>query len=49
MSVKKVYISRIIVPDAIEKLRENFEIEVWEDPAPAPKKLLWRKHESSME
>ena len=43
MSVKKVYISRIIVPDAIEKLRENFEIEVWEDPAPAPKEIIMEK------
>ena len=43
MSAKKVYISRIIVPDAIEKLSQNFEIEVWEDPAPAPKEVIMEK------
>ena len=43
MDKKKVYVTRIIVPDAIEKLKQEFEVEVWPDPTPPPKGLVAEK------
>ena len=43
MPDKKVFVTRIIVPDAIAKLKENFEVEVWEAPTPPPKDLVIQK------
>lgn len=43
MSDKKVFVTRIIVPDAIAKLKQNFEVEVWEEPTPPPKNLVMQK------
>ena len=43
MDKKKVYVTRIIVPDAIEKLKQEFEVEVWPEPTPPPKKLVVEK------
>jgi len=40
---KKVYVTRIIVPDAIEKLKQEFEVEVWPEPTPPPKRLVMEK------
>ena len=41
MSPEKIYVTRIIVPDAIEKLQRNFEeVEVWPEPTPPPKDLM---------
>ena len=41
MSLEKIYVTRIIVPDAIDKLRRNFdEVEVWPEPTPPPKELM---------
>ena len=39
----KIYVTRIIVPDAIEKLQNEFEVEVWEEPTPPPKELMIEK------
>ena len=43
MTRKKVYVTRSIVPEAIEKLGKIFDIEVWEKPTPAPKNLIIQK------
>mgnify|MGYP001165314643 FL=1 len=43
MTRKKVYVTRSIVPEAIEKLGKIFDIEVWENPTPAPKDLIIQK------
>ncbi len=43
MAEQKVFVTRIIVPDAITKLEENFEVEVWQEPTPPPKALLLQK------
>lgn len=43
MAEQKVFVTRIIVPDAITKLEENFEVEVWQEPTPPPKALLVQK------
>ena len=44
MSPEKIYVTRIIVPDAIEKLQRNFEeVEVWPEPTPPPKDLMIQK------
>ena len=43
MPDKKVFVTRIIVPDAIAKLKQNFEVEVWEEPTPPPKNLVMQK------
>lgn len=43
MDKKKVYVTRIIVPDAIEKLKQEFEVEVWPEPTPPPKRLVVEK------
>ena len=44
MSSEKIYVTRIIVPDAIEKLKENFDVvEVWPEPTPPPKDLILQK------
>ena len=43
MPDKKVFVTRIIVPDAIAKLKQNFEVEVWEEPTPPPKDLVMQK------
>ena len=43
MTRKKVYVTRSIVPEAIEKLGKFFDIEVWEKPTPAPKNLIIQK------
>lgn len=43
MADQKVFVTRIIVPDAITKLEENFEVEVWQEPTPPPKALLLQK------
>ena len=43
MPDKKVFVTRIIVPYAIAKLKENFEVEVWEEPTPPPKDLVMQK------
>ena len=40
MTDKKVFVTRIIVPDAIARLKENFDVEVWEEPTPPPKDLV---------
>ena len=39
----KIYVTRIIVPDAIERLQNEFEVEVWEEPTPPPKELMIEK------
>ncbi len=39
----KVYVTRVIVPDAIERLQNEFEVEVWEEPTPPPKELMMEK------
>ena len=38
-----MFVTRIIVPDAIAKLKQNFEVEVWEEPTPPPKDLVMQK------
>ena len=43
MTRQKVYVTRNIVPEAIEKLGKIFDIEVWEKPTPAPKDLIIQK------
>ena len=43
MTDKKVFVTRIIVPDAIARLKENFDVEVWEEPTPPPKDLVIQK------
>ena len=43
MAEQKIFVTRIIVPDAISKLEENFEVEVWQEPTPPPKALLLQK------
>ena len=43
MAEQKIFVTRIIVPDAITKLEENFEVEVWQEPTPPPKALLLQK------
>ena len=43
MTRQKVYVTRNIVPEAIEKLGKIFDIEVWEKPPPAPKDLIIQK------
>ncbi len=43
MPDKKVFVTRIIVPDAIARLKQNFEVEVWEKPTPPPKDLVMQK------
>ena len=43
MTDKKVFVTRIIVPDAIDRLKENFDVEVWEEPTPPPKDLVIQK------
>ena len=40
---KKVYVTRIIVPEAIELLQEQFDVEVWQEPTPPPKELIVEK------
>ena len=39
----KIYVTRVIVPDAIERLQNEFEVEVWEEPTPPPKELMIEK------
>ncbi len=39
----KIYVTRVIVPDAIERLQNEFEVEVWEEPTPPPKELMMEK------
>ena len=43
MAEKKVFVTRIIVPDAIAKLKQNFEVEIWDQPTPPPKELVIQK------
>ena len=43
MPEKKVFVTRIIVPDAIAKLKQNFEVEIWDQPTPPPKELVIQK------
>lgn len=43
MDEMKIYVTRIIVPDAIERLQNEFEVEVWEEPTPPPKELMIEK------
>ena len=43
MDEMKVYVTRVIVPDAIERLQNKFEVEVWEEPTPPPKELMMEK------
>ena len=40
---KKVFVSRPIVPDAIDKLKNFFQVEVWNETAPPPKSVLIEK------
>ncbi len=40
---KKVFVSRPIVPDAIDKLKSFFQVEVWNETAPPPKSVLIEK------
>ena len=40
---KKVFVSRPIVPDAIDKLKCFFQVEVWNETAPPPKSVLIEK------
>ena len=37
---KKVFVSRPIVPDAIDKLKSFFQVEVWNETTPPPKSVL---------
>ena len=43
MDEMKIYVTRVIVPDAIERLQNEFEVEVWEEPTPPPKELMIEK------
>ena len=43
MDKMKIYVTRVIVPDAIERLQNEFEVEVWEEPTPPPKELMMEK------
>ncbi len=43
MVQKKVYVTRIIVPEAIKLLQEQFDVEVWQKPTPPPKELIIEK------
>ncbi len=43
MDEMKIYVTRVIVPDAIERLQNEFEVEVWEEPSPPPKELMIEK------
>ena len=43
MDEMKIYVTRVIVPDAIERLQNEFEVEVWEEPTPPPKELMMEK------
>lgn len=40
MAKNRVYVTRIIVPDAIDKLKDHFDVEVWQDSTPPPKDLI---------
>ena len=43
MVQKKVYVTRIIVPEAIKLLQEQLDVEVWQKPTPPPKELIIEK------
>ena len=43
MDEMKIFVTRVIVPDAIERLQNEFEVEVWEEPTPPPKELMIEK------
>ena len=43
MDEMKIYVTRVIVPDAIKRLQNEFEVEVWEEPTPPPKELMIEK------
>ncbi|PZC44091.1 MAG: glyoxylate reductase [Chloroflexi bacterium] len=45
MSEKKIFVTRNIVPDAIAKLQQNFEVEIWDQVTPPPKELVIQKAE----
>ena len=49
MPEKKVFVTRIIVPDAISKLEQNFEVEIWDQPVLHQRNWVYRKHKSVME
>ena len=40
---QKVFVTRNIVPTAILKLREHFDVEVWDDSNPPSKEMLIQK------
>jgi len=42
-SNQKVFVTRNIIPDAISKLKEHFDVEVWDNPDPLSKEMFIQK------
>ena len=42
-SQQKVFVTRNIVPDAISKLQEHFDVEIWDRSVPPAKEVLIEK------